>query len=79
VLTDCGRRMALARRSKTAKTSRLSLAKRPWLRPFLTGTAPQTEFVLTHSKQTTDKFLTGARTHLSFLSFCHFLHKISPS
>src|ERR1700735_1209922 len=32
-------------------------------RPFLTGSAPQTEFDVTHSKQTTEKFLTGARTH----------------
>jgi|ERR1700735_1831305 hypothetical protein len=32
-------------------------------RPFLTGSAPQTETHVTHSKQTTEKFLTGARTH----------------
>jgi hypothetical protein len=31
-------------------------------RPFLTGSAPQTEFDVTLSKQTTEKFLTGART-----------------
>jgi dTMP kinase len=30
--------------------------------PFLTGSAPQTEFAVTHSKQTTETFLTGART-----------------
>ena len=30
--------------------------------PFLTGSAPQTEFVVTYSKQTTGEFLTGART-----------------
>jgi hypothetical protein len=30
-------------------------------RPFLTGSAPQTEFDVTLSKQTTEKFLTGAR------------------
>jgi dTMP kinase len=29
---------------------------------FLTGSAPQTEFAVTHSKQTTETFLTGART-----------------
>jgi hypothetical protein len=29
---------------------------------FLTGSAPQTELAVTHSKQTTGKFLTGART-----------------
>jgi hypothetical protein len=33
-------------------------------RPFLTGSAPQTELAVTHSKQTTGQFLTGARTHI---------------
>src|ERR1700734_4334714 len=32
--------------------------------PFLTGSWSQTEFAVTHSKQTTEKFLTGARTHI---------------
>jgi hypothetical protein len=32
--------------------------------PFLTGSAPQTEFDVTHSKQTPEKILTGARTHI---------------
>jgi hypothetical protein len=32
--------------------------------PFLTGSAPQTEFALTHSKQTLEKILTGARIHI---------------
>ena len=31
------------------------------LASFLTGTASHSEFVVTHSKQTTDEFLTGAR------------------
>ena len=31
------------------------------LTSFLTGTASHSEFVLTHSKQTTGEFLTGAR------------------
>src|SRR5580704_6375781 len=31
-------------------------------RPFLTGSAPQTEIDVTQSKQTTENFLTGART-----------------
>src|ERR1700733_13483478 len=31
-------------------------------RPFLTGSAPQTELAVTHSKQTTAPFLTGSRT-----------------
>jgi len=33
-----------------------------WSRPLLTGTASKTEFIATHSKQTTEEFLTGART-----------------
>jgi hypothetical protein len=36
---------------------------RKWSRPLLTGSALQTEFGLTYRKQTTEKFLTGARTH----------------
>jgi hypothetical protein len=36
----------------------------PCTSPFLTGSAPQTEFPVTHSKQTTDEILTGARTHI---------------
>jgi hypothetical protein len=39
-------------------------AFRDAFRPFLTGSAPQTEFALTHSKQRTEKFLTGARMHI---------------
>ena len=35
-----------------------------WSRPLLTGTAPPTEFDVTYRKQTTGKFLTGARTHI---------------
>jgi hypothetical protein len=41
-----------------------------WSRPLLTGSAPQTEFGLTYRKQTTEKFLTGARTHISEARFC---------
>jgi hypothetical protein len=33
-------------------------------RPFLTGSASQTESSVTHSKQSTTPFLTGARTHI---------------
>ena len=36
----------------------------PPKRPFLTGFAPQTEFDVTHSKQTLGKILTGARMHI---------------
>jgi hypothetical protein len=35
-----------------------------WSRPLLTGSALQTEFGLTYRKQTTEKILTGARTHI---------------
>jgi len=41
-------------------------------RPLLIDSAPQTEFVLTHLKQTTKKFLTGARTHIRIFSFWTF-------
>ena len=46
------------------KMTQLSRPKRPWFSPFLTESAPQTEFALTHSKQSTEKILTGARTHI---------------
>jgi hypothetical protein len=36
-----------------------------WSRPLLTGSGSQSEFDVTYSKQTTEKFLTGARTHIS--------------
>src|ERR1700733_909583 len=39
--------------------------------PFLTGSWSQTEFDVTHSKQTTEKFLTGARTHIKDFDFSH--------
>src|ERR1700735_3965921 len=32
--------------------------------PFLTGSAPHSKFDVTHSKQSTEKILTGARTHI---------------
>jgi hypothetical protein len=37
---------------------------------FLTGSAPQTEIDVTCSKQTTEKFLTGARTHIKEIRIC---------
>jgi seryl-tRNA synthetase len=39
--------------------------------PFLTGSGSQTEFDVTHSKQTTEKFLTGARMHIKDFNFSH--------
>ena len=41
------------------------MRQQKWSRPLLTGTDQQTEIDLTRSKQTTEKFLTGARTHIS--------------
>lgn len=41
---------------------RSSTQIRKWSRALQTGTASQTEFTVTHSKQVTEKFLTGART-----------------
>lgn len=41
-----------------------------WSRPLLTGSVPQTEFGLTCRKQTTEKSLTEARTHISETHFC---------
>src|ERR1700733_15576456 len=48
-------------------------------RPFLTGSAPQTEINVTHSKQTTENFLTGSRTAIkrssNWPTFCpEFFH-----
>ena len=45
--------------------ARATVAIPPCSRPFLTGSDSQTEFGVTHSKQTTEKFLTGARTAIS--------------
>ena len=42
----------------------------PRQRPFLTGSAPQTEIDVTCSKQTTKKFLTGSRTHIKESRIC---------
>ena len=41
-----------------------------WSRPLLTGSTPQTEFGLTYRKQTTEKFQTGARTHIREMRIC---------
>ena len=42
----------------------------PQFAPFLTGSAPQTEFDVTYSKQTLGKFLTGARTAIKIFKLC---------
>ena len=47
--------------------------------PVLTGTAPQTEIDVTCSKQTTKKFLTGARTDIRQTRICAKMNaQISP-
>src|ERR1700733_393048 len=48
-------------------TKRLSISSHS--APFLTGSAPQTEFAVTHSKQTTAQFLTGSRTAIKPFRF----------
>jgi hypothetical protein len=58
--------------SRPAKIMPVVASKCASGRPLLTGTASQTEFALTHSKQTTEKFLTGARTHIKVFEFLSF-------
>jgi hypothetical protein len=43
-----------------------------WSRRLLTGSASQTECDVTRSKQTTERFLTGARTHIRVFRFSPF-------
>jgi hypothetical protein len=62
----------IARQNEPVVTS-----KYPSGRPLLTDTAPQTEFVLTCSKQTAEKFLTEARTHIKLFEFLPFPTQIS--
>jgi hypothetical protein len=52
------------RSTKEARRQRATAAIQPCA-PFLTGSDPQTEIDVTLSKQTTEKFLTGARMHIS--------------
>src|ERR1700735_1773720 len=49
---------------KEARRPRATVAIEPCA-PFLTGSDPQREFDVTRPKQTTEKFLTGARTAIS--------------
>jgi hypothetical protein len=56
---------AWGRGHEVAGMSRNSLQKDSRSSPFLTGSYPQTEFDVTLSKQTPEKFLTGARMHIS--------------
>jgi hypothetical protein len=51
--------------SRLRKFADPSLTKYKWSRPLLIDSALQTEFGVTYRKQTTEKFLTEARTHIS--------------
>ena len=62
----------MARPPKPAKIEPVVTSKCASGRPLLIDSAPQTEFRATHSKQTTEKFLTGARTHISIFNFSPF-------
>src|ERR1700722_20377026 len=59
----------MARPPKPAKIEPVVTSKCASGRPLLIDSAPQTEFRATHSKQTTEKFLTGARTHIRIFNF----------
>jgi pimeloyl-ACP methyl ester carboxylesterase len=68
----CGRDVTMARRPNPAKIEPVVTSKCTSGRPLLIDSALQTEFRATHSKQTTEKFLTGARTHISVFNFSPF-------
>ena len=68
----CRRDVTMARRPKPAKIEPVVTSKIASGRPLLTESARQTEFNATHSKQTTKKFLTEARTHIRIFSFRPF-------
>ena len=68
----CGREMTMARRPNPAKFDPVVTSKCTSGRPLLIDSAPPTEFPATHSKQRTEKFLTGARTHISIFNFSPF-------
>src|ERR1700689_4577130 len=62
----------MARRPKPAKIEPVVTSKCTSGRPLLIDTALQTEFHVTHSKQTPRKFLTGDRTHIRIFDFSPF-------
>ena len=67
-----GREVTMARHPNPAKIEPVVTSKCTSGRPLLIDSGPQTEFTVTHSKQTTGKFLTGARTHISIFNFSPF-------
>ena len=67
-----GRDVTMARRPNPAKIEPVVISKCTSGRPLLIDSAPPIEFRATHSKQTTEKFLTDARTHISIFNFSPF-------
>src|ERR1700735_5110497 len=63
----CGRRAVIGQcwsplwKSSVRSFTQFSTRQIDVRAPFLTGSAPQTEFTVSHSKQTLEKFLTGAK------------------
>jgi hypothetical protein len=68
----CERKMAMARRQKPAKIEPVVTSKSASGRPLLVDSALPVEFALTHSKQTTEKFLPDTRTHIRIFNFRPF-------
>jgi TonB family protein len=68
----CGRDVTMARRPKPAQIEPVVTSKCASGRPLLIDSALPIEFTATHSKQTTEKFLTGAITHISIFNFSPF-------
>ena len=59
------RELPTKRNSQSSQVlSPIPLPIHKWSRPLLIESDPQTKFDVTHSKQTTEKFLTEARTHI---------------
>ena len=67
-----GRDVTMARRPNPAKIEPVVTSKVTSGRPLLIDSALPTEFRATHSKQTTEEFLTGARTHIRIFNFSPF-------
>ncbi len=68
----CGRDVTMARRPNPAKIEPVVTSKVASGRPLLIDSALPIEFRATYSKQTTEEFLTGARTHISIFNFSPF-------
>jgi hypothetical protein len=60
---------AIVRQRHSPSSSEVSDASAGFRLAFLTGSALQTEMAVTHSKQTTGAFLTGARTAFKDIRF----------